>query len=280
VGWQAALRLDYDLADGRTRGHSEHSGPYRVLKALYPEGDAVCHHVLVHPPSGLVGGDRIGIRMTLAPGSHAVLTTPGATRFYRSLGEEATQSVDAHVAGGARLEWLPLENLVYSGALAVNHQRFQLDTGASMLGWDLLGLGLPASDAPFVAGRIRQRIELAGLWLDAATIAADDAVLLESPAALGGQRALATLWLAWGSAPDVALVDTLLDAARERIAVHDSQRPGRVMAGVTLVHPQVLVLRALADRIEPVVELLRGVRREWRQAAWGQSPTEPRVWGT
>ena len=133
MGWQAALRLDYDLADGRTRGHSEHSGPYRVLKALYPEGDAVCHHVLVHPPSGLVGGDRIGIRMTLAPGSHAVLTTPGATRFYRSLGDEATQSVDAHVAGGARLEWLPLENLVYSGALAVNHQRFQLDDGVRRL---------------------------------------------------------------------------------------------------------------------------------------------------
>lgn len=280
MGWQAALRLDYDLADGRTRGHSEHSGPYRVLKALYPEGDAVCHHVLVHPPSGLVGGDHIGIRLTLAPGSHAVLTTPGATRFYRSLGDEATQTVEARVAGGARLEWLPLENLVYSGALAVNRQRFELDAGASMLGWDLLGLGLPASGAPFVAGRVRQRIEVAGLWLDAATIAADDALLLESAAGLEGRRAMATLWCAWGSAPEDVVVEALLDAAREQIALQEPRHPGRVIAGATRVHPQVVLLRAVADRIEPLVDLLRGVRRQWRGEAWGLPPVEPRVWGT
>jgi len=280
MGWQAALRLDYDLADGRTRGHSEHSGPLRVLKALYPEGGAICHHVLVHPPSGLVGGDGIGLRMTLATDSHAVLTTPGATRFYRSLGDEAVQTVDAHLAPGARLEWLPLENLIYSGALAVNRQRFELEPGAAMMGWDLLGLGLPASDAPFVAGRVRQRIEVAGLWLDAASISADDTVLLDSPAGLAGRRALATLWCAWGAAPDGALVTALLDSAREQIALRETRHPARVLAGATLVHPQVLLLRAMAHRIEPLVDLLRGVRREWRGLAWGLPPTEPRVWRT
>ena len=280
MGWQAALRLDYDLADGRTRGHSEHSGPLRVLKALYPEGDAICHHVLVHPPSGLVGGDACGIRVRLASGSHAVLTTPGATRFYRSLGDEAEQSVDAHIAPGARLEWLPLENLVYSGALAVNRQRFELAPGAEMMGWDLLGLGLPASDAPFIAGRVRQRIEVAGLWLDAASISADDTVLLDSPAGLAGRRALATLWCAWGTAPDDALVQALLDSARAQIDLHEARDPARLVAGATLVHPQVLLLRALAHRIEPLVGLLRSVRREWRGLAWSLPPTEPRVWGT
>jgi len=280
MGWQAALRLDYDLADGRTRGHSEHSGPLRVLKALYPEGGAICHHVLVHPPSGLVGGDLCGLRVRLATGSHAVLTTPGATRFYRSLGDEAVQTVDAHLAPGARLEWLPLENLVYSGALAVNRQRFELEPGAAMMGWDLLGLGLPASDAPFVAGRMRQRIEVVGLWLDAASISADDTVLLDSPAGLAGRRALATLWCAWGAAPDSALVGAMLDSAREQIALRETRHPARVLAGATLVHPQVLLLRAMAHRIEPLVDLLRGVRREWRGLAWGLPPTEPRVWGT
>ncbi len=280
MGWQAALRLEYDLAEGRTRGHSEHSGPLRVLKALYPEGDAVCHHVLVHPPSGLVGGDGIGIRLTLGAGSHAVLTTPGATRFYRSLGDEATQTVDARVAAGARLEWLPLENLIYSGALAVNRQRFELEPGAAMLGWDLLGLGLPASDAPFVAGRVRQRIEVAGLWLDAASIAADDLLLLDSPAGLAGRRALATLWCAWGAAPDGDVVNLLLDSAREQFARLEVTQPGRVLAGVTQVHPQLLLVRAMADRIEPLLDLLRGVRREWRGLAWGRPAVEPRVWGT
>ena len=45
------------------------------------------------------------------------MTTPGATRFYRTAGEPASQSVTAQVAAGARLEWLPLETLAYDGYL-------------------------------------------------------------------------------------------------------------------------------------------------------------------
>jgi len=52
--WRAHLQLHYTLRDGRCVGHSTHVGPLRVLKSLYPEGPAVCHHVLVHPPGGVV----------------------------------------------------------------------------------------------------------------------------------------------------------------------------------------------------------------------------------
>ena len=101
--WHAHLQLDYTRQAGRTIAHDRHHGPLRVLQRLYPEGDAVCHQVLVHPPGGIVGGDVLALDATLATGSHALITTPGATRFYRSNGPLAEQQVRATLADGARL---------------------------------------------------------------------------------------------------------------------------------------------------------------------------------
>ena len=127
--WHARLQLHYhcdpsrdpatpeDAADTqpRTLARFLHDGPLRILQSLYPEGNAVCHNVLVHPPGGLVGGDTLEIQVTGATGSHGLVTTPGATRFYRSDGATALQDTHIHLASGARLEWLPLETLCYSG---------------------------------------------------------------------------------------------------------------------------------------------------------------------
>ncbi|MDO8773059.1 MAG: urease accessory protein UreD, partial [Burkholderiaceae bacterium] len=106
--WLARLQLDYALEAGRSVVRHRHDGPLRILQSLYPEGDAVCHNVLVHPPGGLVGGDTLDITAAVAPGAHALVTTPGATRFYKSAGELALQRTHLTLADGARLEWLPL----------------------------------------------------------------------------------------------------------------------------------------------------------------------------
>ncbi|MBW8858041.1 MAG: urease accessory protein UreD, partial [Bradyrhizobium sp.] len=103
-----------------------HEGPLRVLQSLYPEGPAVCHNVLVHPPGGLVGGDVLELDATLTADTHALLTTAGATRFYRSTGPLAAQTVRARLGSGARLEWLPLETIAFSGCQAASSLRFEL----------------------------------------------------------------------------------------------------------------------------------------------------------
>ena len=104
AGWHGQLALHYTRNGERSVAHDRHAGPLRVLKALYPEGPGICHHVLVHPPGGIVGGDVLEIVATLDAGTHALITTPGATRFYRSLGEAAAQRTVLRVAHGARLE--------------------------------------------------------------------------------------------------------------------------------------------------------------------------------
>lgn len=278
MGWHARLRLDYRRdAAGRCLGHAVHDGPLRVLKALYPEGPGVCHHVLVHPPAGLVGGDHLDVTLDLGAGSHALLTTPGATRWYRSLGPEAAQTVQVQVGAGARLEWLPLENLVYAGANARSALRVALADDAAMMGWEITALGLPAAGEPFSHGRLRQRLEIAGRWLDQATIDAADRRLLDSPLGLAGRRVMGTLWLASGTPPTRADVDAVLAVARDVLA---EPGPGEVLAGVSAVQPGVIVVRALADRTEPLMQRLRAVRRAWRREVWALTGDEPRVWAT
>ena len=52
MSWHAHLQLHYHHDGTRTVAHDRHEGPLRVLQRLYPEGPAICHHVLVHPPAG------------------------------------------------------------------------------------------------------------------------------------------------------------------------------------------------------------------------------------
>ena len=143
--WHARLQLHYTHDGSGTGALDRHEGPLRVLQRLYPEGPGICHHVLVHPPGGIVGGDVLELDARLESGCHALITTPGATRFYRSAGDTSTQSVQATLANGARLEWLPMETIAYSACQAHNRLRFDLAPGAEMIGWDLLALGLPAA---------------------------------------------------------------------------------------------------------------------------------------
>lgn len=276
MSWQGHLALHYRRDGDRTVAVDRHHGPLRVLQRLYPEGPGICHHVLVHPPGGMVGGDELVIDARLEAGAHAVITTPGATRWYRSSGALASQQAVLRVAAGARLEWLPLENIAYRGCEAANGVTMQLDEGAECLGWDLLALGLPAAGAPFDAGSYRQRLERPGVWLEQSRIAAADRRLLDSPLGLGGHPVTATLWWAAGGPLPAARREALLDAAR---GAADAATPA-LAVGVTAPQPSVVLLRLLADGVEPAMKCLAAVRAAWRDVGWGLAAEPPRIWRT
>lgn len=272
--WHARLQLDYRLEAGRTVARYLHEGPLRVLQSLYPEGDAICHNVLVHPPGGLVGGDTLDISAQLAPGAHALITTPGATRFYRSEGPLALQRTQLTLAEGARLEWLPLEALCYNACHAENHLTLNLAPGAEMLGWDVTALGLPGAQLPFERGQLVQHIELPGVWLERGRINAADQRLLNSPLGLAGHKCIASLFWATGSPLERERRDTALALARDLISAH----PLAASAAATSPNPQVVVVRVLAPLVEPAMELLQRIRSAWRGHCWKLAGTKPRIW--
>jgi urease accessory protein len=276
MSWHGHLSLTYRRDAERTLVHDQHSGPLRLLRSLYPEGPGICHNVLVHPPAGLAGGDALTLMAHVANQAHALITTPGATRFYRSLGETARQDVQIQVDAGARLEWLPLETLCYRRALGENLMRFTLSPGAEMMGWDVLALGQPASGEAFDEGRFTQHVELPGVWLERGTVEGQDQRFLRSPLGWAGHPVLGLMWFAAGEAIKPQRSESLLASARAQTLEH----PLKGSAGATAPHPQVVLLRVLAPRVEPVMALLQAVWAGWRQDAWGLPPSAPRVWQT
>ena len=272
--WLARLDLDYTLEAERSVARHLHQGPLRILQSLYPEGDAVCHNVLVHPPSGLVGGDTLDMQVTVGTGAHGLVTTPGATRFYRSEAGLATQQVHARVESGARLEWLPLEAIAYNGCDGLNRAVFDLAPGAEMMTWDITALGLPAADMPFVQGTFRQHLEIPGVWLERGTLNATDTRLMNSPLGLAGQRCMATLVFAAGRNMADERIERALACARELLETSEL----RLTAGASSPHKKVIVLRVLSPVTEPAMQLLRQVWAAWRHEMWRMSGTVPRLW--
>ena len=274
--WHAELDLQYELQAGRTIARHVHTGPLRILQSLYPEGDAICHNVLVHPPGGLVAGDTLDLAVQVASGAHGLLTTPGATRFYRSDGEPALQRTTIKLASDARMEWLPLEAIAYSGCLGENRLTLTLCPGAEMLGWDVTALGLPAANKPFESGHFCQQLEMPGTWLERANINALDQLLLNSPSGMAGHRCFATLFFAAGSRLTRQRRQDALDIARDIIQTH----PLCPCAAATSPNGQIVLVRVLAPLVEPAMAVLRNVWQQWRRELWQLGSDSPRIWST
>lgn len=273
--WHAQLDLNYRQdGAGRTVLQHTHTGPLRILKSLYPEGEGICHNVVVHPPGGLVGGDVLDVRVHTGEHARGLLSTPGATRFYRSEGAAAEQRVRLQLDPGARLEWLPLEAIAYPGCLAHNTLHAHLAEGAEMIGWDVCALGLPAAGQAFERGSLTQHLEIPGLWLERSRIDASDTRLLESPLGLGGHRCLGTLWFACGSPLTRERREHLLESVR---ALLEGDLQG-VQAGATCPNPQMLVLRAVAPLVEPLMAMFQRTWAVLRAEAWDLPAVPPRIW--
>jgi len=273
--WQASLRLRFAERGGRTAlVERRHKGPLLVQKPLYPEGD-ICHAVVLHPPAGIAGGDQLEIDIAVEPGAHAVLATPGATKWYKSLGRDASQQVRMTVAPGARLDWLPQENIVFDDARARIATVVDVAAGASAIGWDTVVLGRQASGEQWSRGELwldtQLHIDGRPLWIEQSHLDAASP-LREAAAGLDGLNVLGTLW-ATGEGATQALAESLAEAL--------PYSPD-LRAGVTcLPGPQpMLLLRVLGHRMEPVRRVLVDAWTVLRAPIHGVPARPLRLWST
>lgn len=263
ASWKADLALGFEARGGRTiLARRRLDGPLVVQKALHPEGDAVCHAIVVHPPGGIAGGDELTLSADVPAGAHALLTTPGAGKWYRSSGALASQRLRLRVEG--TLEWLPRESIVFDGALARIESTLELGQGGAYIGWEVLCLGRKGSGERFTRGSVRlaSRISRAGrlLWAERGRIDAGGA-LAASPAGLGGQSVFGTM------------IATLEREDRELVAAC------REHAAVTHL-PGLLVARHLGDCGEEALERFTRLWSLLRPVVAGRAAARPRIWST
>ncbi len=271
-GWTARLEARVARVGERSAlARVSHHGPLRLQKALWPEGPDPAHLILLHPPGGIAGGDSLRCSLAVEQGAHALVTTPGAGKWYRA-DAPARQTVELRVAAGAGLEWLPQETIVHDGALAESVTRVSLAEGANALGWEVTVLGRRASGERFRSGEVRQslRIECAGelLFDEHAWIRGDDADL---PAVLGGHHVCGLLWAARARDFDDEAA-AAVEAGMQGAAV--------AFAGASRLQARLLLARAVDSSPERVRAALTAAWRQLRPAVFGRPAREPRIWAT
>lgn len=268
AGWQAHLRLGLRPGAGRTvLAERSRSGPLAVQRPFYPEGE-VCHVYLLHPPGGVVGGDSLDIDVKLECNAHALLTTPGATKFYRSAGACARQTQLLRVADGADLEWLPQENIFFPGARVATRTRVDLYGNARIALWEMHCLGRPSNHEGFESGSIDSRLEIyrddRPLLLERLRVDARTRVHL---ALMAGLPVTATLVISHAD-------ETLVESCRDLLLSN-----GNECAGATLLG-DLLVVRYLGHSTENARRLLTAVWALARPACLGRTAVAPRIWAT
>ena len=269
--WHANLHLRFERRDARSvLATRSHDGPLVVQKALYPEGDAVCHAIVVHPPAGVAGGDELAIDIHAAEGAHVLLTTPGAGKWYRTPGPWARQSIAIEARHGAIVEWLPQETIVFDGALARLSMDVNLQGDACYIGWEILCLGRKGSGEGFETGRCRFSSALHRdgrlAWRERAQIG-PDGIVAKSRAGLGGRSVVGTM-----IAAALTIEDSLLSTCREA-----SPRSGE---GAVTRLPGVIVARYLGDSGEAAREYFAALWSRIRPAIGGREAMAPRIWST
>ncbi|MGX9382546.1 urease accessory protein UreD [Pseudomonas sp. JQ36] len=266
--WHAELELAYARFGDCTRPvQRRHLGPLRVQKHLYAEGPEVCQHIIVHPPGGIAGGDRLNISARIEQDAWAQITSPGAAKWYRATGP-AYQQLDLKVAAGATLEWLPQETIVYSAAQAELTTSIELEGDARLFYWDVVALGRPASGERFDLGHFQAHLDIRRdgrlLWHERQRITGNDG-LLDSPIGLDGNPVFATL-----------LVTGEIDAE----LLERCRSLGHAVRGDLTQLPGLLVARCLASEALLARAWLIDLWRLLRPALLGREAQPPRIWNT
>lgn len=269
--WRAELELEFEAREGRTLlARRRHEGPLVVQKALYPEGEAVCHAILVHPPGGMAGGDELILDAHIGARAHVLLTTPAAAKWYRSIGAWAAQRARIDVAPGACVEWLPQENIFFDGTRANITLDVALQGDAVFLGWDIYCMGRRASGEAFTRGEccLRGCITRDGrpIWFERGMMHAGDR-FFTSAAGLSGSTVFGT-FVAASTTVDRELVDRCRSETAADALTAITQTPG------------VLIVRCLGDSAEGAREYFQRIWRHVRPALAARPAKNPRIWST
>ncbi|RAU18952.1 urease accessory protein UreD [Nitrincola tibetensis] len=268
-GWKARIELTYAYRHAKTRlVRCQRQGPLSVQRAFYPEND-VCHTYLLHPPGGVVGSDQLNVQVQVEEKAHALITTPGATKFYRSGGRLATYHQHLQLAAGACLEWFPQENIFFPDSQVRMNTQIDLHSDSRFIGWEIMCLGRPVIHERFTQGQLTASTQffVDGAPLLIEHLLSDGDSQQASLAGMHGYPMQATLLI-------YPATDALLPRV-QALMLNETQ----IISAVTLLD-SLLVIRVLGHQTEALMALLTQVWSEVRPDIIGKPACIPRIWAT
>ncbi|GAA6617820.1 urease accessory protein UreD [Scytonema sp. NUACC26] len=278
-GWHGKLDLVYAQRQGKTALiHNQNTAPLKVQRPFYPEGQEICHSVILHTAGGIVGGDRLSYKIHLQPKAQALITTAAASKIYRSNGAQARQNIDIQVDAGACLEWLPQETIVFNGVRYRQDLRVELATEACWIGWEITRFGRSARGEKFCLGEWRSHTEVwqqgVPLWIDRQWLPGSEEVF-HSPHGLAGQPVTGSLVYIGQE-----VSQELVQKARTLFLSPSSQSPvpsPHSLAGVTRLSCG-LLCRYRGSGTTEVRNWFTAVWQLLRQSVLARGGCVPRVW--
>ncbi len=269
LSWHAKLELEYQkIGERSTPVLRRRSGPLHLQKHFYPEGPEVCQHIILHPPGGIAGGDKLDIQVHCGPDAWAQITSPGAAKWYTS-DRPAYQNLTLTADAGGTIEWLPQETIFYPSCNAELDTTINLAKGANVITWDIVVLGLPGSGKFFDSGYVRQRLKLKYndrlLWSERTQLQGGSQ-LLKSPVGFDNY-AVAGTFLVSGELNGEQL------AACRSLSIEEGK------GGLTQL-PGLVVARFLGMEAEAARNWFIALWHEMRPALTGRPVSFPRIWNT
>lgn len=260
VGRDGRLALTFERRGDRTvLTRCGYTLPLQVLAPLAIDDAAAIVSVL-NPTGGLVGGDRLRLDVQVDADARACLTTPSATKVYRTTTGPALQQVALRLASGAQLEWVPDHAILFAGSALCQTLEAEVAEGAALVVVDA-----------FAAGRVARGETWRFALLDS-TLSIRDARgrLLHDRLVLsdGGPRGLGITEGRSYFATIVVVADAGIAAFAEAVTAID----GGVHVGVGLLPRRGAVVRCLAADAPALAEAIEGVWGAARREVLKRSP--------
>jgi urease accessory protein len=145
----------------------------------------VPHVLVLHPPGGVVGGDRLEVAIDVGPRARALVTTPAAQKALPLGGARGAATQLLQARSRRRAGVAPGETIAFDGAVVRTATRVVLEHGSAFIGWEISCYGCPSSGVSFERGRLEQRFQI---------FRREQPLLIERTCVSGGAAVLAGPW--------------------------------------------------------------------------------------
>lgn len=271
-GWKGYLSFSFVEQQGKTVvKDKKHFGPLVVQKPYYQEINRPTV-LVIHPPGGVAGGDELTIDITFLKCAKGMVSTPAATKFYRSQGLLAKQHQTIHVTEHAEVEWLPQETLFFNQSNVENRLVIDMESPRNkLIAWDIVGLGRPARGEGFESGCLNQSLEF---WVDGELVFLDrlqltpESNLINSAVGLNKYLLYATSLFYFED-----------EGSQQKLLQQLQSLESELSFGVTRIN-NLIVLRVVANEMDALKNLLFKAWQIARPIILNMPVIKPRIWNT